>query len=314
MPNTAENFACNQWLAFELSVLSRLQFRSVALPWTGAPACALQLKRRGVRVHANDEREAEFIGAQAYTENNTERFTAEDLERITADAYIPGHRLPRPNLRNWFREPEAWWFSNVRNAIEKLDTKAKRALALDLGLKTGRYFLSFDEETSHLRMSLSSAMRRLWEESSPPVDNGQENTCHRQPAGEFLAEQQVDLALIRLPRFASMSDGRSAEWHDAWLGVDEDSGGNREQPTIAPQKMTARHTPPAQSKTQFTGFVEELLSRAAHLPQWAIVHAADGFLSTEELVETIRRVRAVKTIYTKDFSEWMGVRASIITA
>lgn len=313
MPHNVENLTCNQWLAFELSVLSRLQFRSVALPWMGAPACALQLKRRGVRVHANGEQKAEFISAQAYVENNTERLTAEDIELIITDAYVPRHGCPQPDLRRWFSEPEAWWFSNVRAQIEKLDTAAKRALALDLGLKTGGYAFSFDDETSHLRLPLTVVIRRLWEESSPIVDNNQANTSHRQPAGEFLAEQQVDLALIRLPRFSRTNTHRQNEWHDVWLEGHDTQTADGESKRAARTKPASRHAPSMHSKTQFLSFIEELLSRAAHLPQWAIVHAADGYLTSDELVETVRHVRAVKTIYTKDFSEWMGVRTSIIT-
>ena len=56
-------------------------------------------------------------------------------------------------------------------------------------------------------------------------------------------------------------------------------------------------------------------SRAAvHFPQWAIAHTENGFVSAEELVEAIREVRKVGTIYSKDFSELTGARAVMITA
>ncbi len=42
------------WLAFELSVLRRLKFRSVAIPLVGEPDLPVYLKRLGVRVAAND--------------------------------------------------------------------------------------------------------------------------------------------------------------------------------------------------------------------------------------------------------------------
>ena len=60
--------------------------------------------------------------------------------------------------------------------------------------------------------------------------------------------------------------------------------------------------------------VAELLDSASHVPAWAVAHADNGFLSTEELVETIRDLRRVGTIYTKDFTELNGARAVIITA
>src|SRR4051812_6951237 len=44
----------NGWLAFELSVLRGLKFRSIALPFGGEPYLGLYLKHWGVRVSAND--------------------------------------------------------------------------------------------------------------------------------------------------------------------------------------------------------------------------------------------------------------------
>ena len=53
---------------------------------------------------------------------------------------------------------------------------------------------------------------------------------------------------------------------------------------------------------------------AAHIPGWAIAHVENGFISTEELVETVGHVRKVDAIYSKDFSDLLGVRATIVTA
>jgi hypothetical protein len=41
----------NGWLGFELAVLRRLKFSSVALPFTGEPDIAIQLKRWKVLGH-----------------------------------------------------------------------------------------------------------------------------------------------------------------------------------------------------------------------------------------------------------------------
>jgi hypothetical protein len=318
MPHTADTFTCNQWLAFELSVLRRLQFRSVALPWMGTPACAAQLKRWGVRVHVNSERESEFVCAVAHVENNSARLTTEDIAALTTDAYVPGHELRFPELRLSFNESDAWWFDNLRPRIAQLTDRTHRALALDLCLRTADYALSFDDTTRHLRQSLTIVMHRLWQETAPPFDNGQANSAHSQNASAFLADRQVDLALIRLPRIASLMRAEHEQtqtWRDVWLRGEQANEEN--SLTQTPSLHTLPHairTSLMLSKTQYLRFVEDLLARSAHLRQWAIMHAADGFVSTEELVETIRRVRGVKTVYTKDLSEWTGVRASIITA
>jgi hypothetical protein len=69
-----------------------------------------------------------------------------------------------------------------------------------------------------------------------------------------------------------------------------------------------------QSKQQYLGFVEDLLRTASHIPAWAIAHTENGFISNDELVEKISRVRKVSSIYSKDFSDLLGVRASVIIA
>jgi hypothetical protein len=60
--------------------------------------------------------------------------------------------------------------------------------------------------------------------------------------------------------------------------------------------------------------IEDVLHTAAHLPLWAIEAVSDGFISTDELVECVGNARKIDAIYTKDFSELLGIHAVIITA
>src|SRR4051812_44453181 len=140
-----------RWLAFELSVLRRLKFRSVAIPFVGEPELAVYLKRWGARVAANDPARWAYVKATAMVENNTEQLAEQDVEAVLDDAYVPHHKLNNPALRKWFGETDAWWFDNVRENVEQLESQAARALALNLGLMVGDYVLSFDEETRELR-------------------------------------------------------------------------------------------------------------------------------------------------------------------
>src|SRR5215216_2739070 len=104
----------NGWMAFELSVLRRLKFKSVALPFAGEPDLGAYLKHWGVRVAANDLARWSATKSQAFIENNTERLSAEQVDRVLEDAYVPRHKLYNPSLRKWFGETDAWWFDNVR--------------------------------------------------------------------------------------------------------------------------------------------------------------------------------------------------------
>ncbi|MBD0373375.1 MAG: hypothetical protein ICV60_21245 [Pyrinomonadaceae bacterium] len=301
----------NGWLAFELSVLRRLKFRSVAIPFMGEPELGVYLKRWGVTVAANDEARWAFVKAQAFIENNTERLSELDVETALEDAYVPNHKLNNPALRQRFGESDAWWFENVKENIEALESDTTRALALTFGMMVGDYALSFDEETRELRQPLSKVFYRFWKNTAAPVDNKRTNTASNRQARDFLAEQGADLMFLRLPRPTNRHEnGRSnlAAWREEWLRG-TDSFWDESTRTHAGHLGA-----PVESRQQYLYLLEDFLSVALHLPTWAIAHAEDGFISTQELVECVNRVRKVETIYTKDYSELMGARAAIIIA
>lgn len=301
----------NGWLAFELSVLRRLKFRSAAVPLMGEPDLGVYLKRWGVGIAANDEARWAHTKARALIENNAERLTELDVETTLEDAYVPNHKLNNTALRRWFGESDAWWFENVKENIEALESETSRSLALTLGMMVGDYALSFDEETRELRQPLSKVFYRLWKAAPAPVDNKQTNSCYNRPARDFLAEQRADLMFLRLPRpVNSRGNGKAAvyAWREEWLRG-TDTFWDETKRTHA-----GRLGAPVESRQQYLYLLEDLLTVALHLPTWAIAHVDDGFITTQELVECVSRVRKVETVYTKDYSELMGARAVIITA
>ena len=301
----------NGWLAFELSVLRRLKFESIATPFASEPNLDVHLKAWGVRVATNDAWQWASTKATALVENNTEQLTEAEVEDLLEDAYVPGHRLRNEALLRWFNEPEAWWFDNLHGQIERLRGRIKRSLALTLGMGVGDYAFSFDEETRHLRQPLTRVFRRMWGALPPPVDNSQNNTSSNKEAHEFIAEQHTDLLFLRLPFSSGSSHARRASplaWREEWVRGGDDFWNEFERARMG------RLGAPVESKHQYLRFVEELLGAASHLPGWAVAHTEEGFVSIEEVVEAVRRVRPVNTVYTKDFSELTGLRAAIITA
>ena len=294
------------WLAFELSVLRRLRFGSLADPFAGDCDLGAYLKRWNVRVACNDASRSSWIKAIARVENNREQLTEEDLGVLLEDVYVPGYKLRNPALLRWFTETDAWWFDNLRENAEKLQGEIKQALALTLGMTVGDYALSFDDATRELRQPFSRVLRRLWGAQSPPYDNKERNVAANKDARQFVAEQRADLLFLRLPRPLAR-DARDA-WREEWVRGGGDFWGEFESARAG--KLGA----PAQTKQQYLSFVEDLLEAATHIRQWAVAHAEHGYVSTEELVETLRRVRKVETVYAKDFSELMGARAVIVTA
>lgn len=297
------------WLAFELSILRRLQFRSVADPFAGEADTCAYLKRWGVRAAANDPASWASVRAQARVENNSERLSEEDVQTILEEAYVPHHRLLNTSLRRWFGETDAWWFDNVRANADKLGSTSKQSLALHLGMMVGDYALSFTEETRELRQPLSRVFQRLWDSEAAPFNNRHNNTATNKDARDFLAREKTDLLFLRLPRPSRRHARDSAlAWREEWVRGDGDFWDELERTREG--RIGAR----SETRRQHLRHVEDLLDAAAHIPIWAIAHTDDGFLPTEELVERIRRLRRVGTIYTKDFTELAGARAVIITA
>jgi len=304
----------NGWLAFELSVLGRLKFESVAIPFSGEPDLGVQLKRSKVRVAVNDPMLWSFVKGTALIENHSERLDDNDLSLILDDAYVPRDKFDNPALLKWFNESDAWWFDNVRFNAERFENPFKRALALTAGMMAGDYVLSFNEETRVLRepLSLSRVFRLLLEVLPYPMDNGFRNRSSNQEVRSFLAERHhTDLMFLRLPPpliHSEQARSTVVGWREEWLRGGDDFWDELERQRAG--KLGSR----IQSKQQYLGLVEELLRTAAHIPIWAISHTENGFIDKDELVETVSRVRKVEAIYSKDFSDLLGVRGSLVTA
>src|SRR5829696_9978162 len=303
----------NGWLAFELGVLRRLKFTSVALPFTGEPELCVHLKDSKIRVAANDPMLWSCTKAQALVENNIERLNADDLNTLLDDAYVPRDKLENPALLKWFNETDAWWFDNLRFNAEHLEPY-KRALALTAGMMTGDYVLSFNEQTRTLRQpfSLPDVFHRMLECLPEPMDNTMRNQSTNQDVRNFVAERHhTDLLFLRLPvpvTQTSTAKDPIVTWREEWLRGGDDFWLDLEKARRA--RLGSR----VQSKQQYLGFVEDLLRTASHIPTWAIAHTENGFISSEEMVEKIGRVRKVSSLYSKDFSDMLGVRASLIVA
>ena len=181
-------------------------------------------------------------------------------------------------------------------------------------MMTGDYVLSFNEETRTLRrpLSLSDTFRRMLDCLPEPHDNSMRNRSTNQDVRNFVAERHhTDLLFLRLPvPVLQTSTARDpiVTWREEWLRGGDDFWLDFER------SRDARLGSRVQSKQQYLGFVEDLLRTASHIPEWAIAHTENGFISNEELVEKIARVRRVSSIYSKDFSDMLGVRASVIIA
>jgi hypothetical protein len=302
------------WLGFELSVLRRLNFHSVALPFTGEPNLGMYLKHWKVRVAANDRSQWAWTKATALIENNSETLSEADLDVLLDDAYVPRAEFTNPSLLDWFNETDAWWFDNVRENAELLASPIKRACALSLGMMVGDYVMSFDGATANLRqpLSLSMVFRRLHSAAPVPVDNLQRNQSTNQEAKDFLAERHhTDLLFLRLPPPTSRRDkasNRRLGWREEWVRRGNDFWSELERKSAG--KLGGR----VETRQQYLNLLEDLLQTAAHIKSWAIENLADGFISNEELSEAVGGVRKVDAIYSKDFSELTGARTSIVTA
>src|SRR4029078_3591866 len=180
----------NGLLAFELGVLRRMKFTSVALPFTGEPEICVQLKSWNVSIAANDPMLWSYTKALALVENNTDQLNDDDLYTLLDDAYVPREKISNPALLKWFNETDAWWFDNLRYNAEQLEPY-KRALALTTGMMTGDYVLSFNEQARTWRQlfSLPDVFRRLLDCLPEPLDNSLRNQSTNQDVRDFVGER-----------------------------------------------------------------------------------------------------------------------------
>jgi hypothetical protein len=289
-----------------------LKFASIAIPFGGEPELGLHLKRWKTRVAANDLMLWSFTKAIALVENHSERLSDQEIEMVLDDAYVPRDRLDNPALLKWFNETDAWWFDTVRFNAERLDSIYKRALALTIGMMVGDYVLSFDEITRQLRepLGLSKVFRQMSEIVPYPYDNSLRNKAFNQDVRSFLAERQhTDLLFLRLPApVFQIEPAPVLGWREEWLRGDDSFWTELELSRAG--KLGSR----VQSKQQYLGLIEDLLRTASHFPSWAISLTENGFISTDELVESVNRIRNVDAVYSKDYSDLLGVRAAIVTA
>jgi hypothetical protein len=288
-----------------------MKFGSATLPFTPDPALGAYLKRWNVRVSANDPMQSSWTRAVAQISNNGDKLTSDDVNAILEDAYVPGYRLNNLALAHWFSETDAWWFDNVKQRIDLLQSPVKRAVGASVAMAAGQYVMSFNEETRELRQPLSHVFRRLWSIQPEPLNNGTNNACHNKRPDEFIVENFADLMFLRLPAAHSQTTrvflGQSA-WREEWLRGGGDFWDDLDA-SLAGTLGAATET-----KSQYLRLVDEILRRASNLEHWAIAHVETGLIATQDIVDTISKIRRVDTVYTKDFSELTGTRAVIITA
>lgn len=299
------------WLAFDLNVARRLKFESAVLPFSDRPDLGAYLKHWNVRVTANDPLQSSWKQSVAQITNGYERLSVDDVNTVLEDAYVPGYKLGNPSLTSWFSETDSWWFDNVRRNIDRLQSPVLQAIASSIAMATGDYVLSFTDATRELRQPLSNAFRRLWSIQPEPFGNGKENHAHNRSADDFLAEATGDLMFLRLPTAHAQGLraflGRTA-WREEWLRQGNDFWDGLEL------GLHGKLGAPTETKSQYLHLLEATLRRASQIRNWAIAHVESGFITTQDIVETIGSIRRVDTIFTKDFSELTGTKAVIITA
>ena len=199
-------------------MLRQIEFRSIAIPCLNEPRLDLYLKAWGKLIFANDPRVWAGTVARAAVEA-TEPLGEEIVARILEDVHVPGGRLANPGLRHWFGETDAWWMDNLRRNIDRLDDQLMQAQALTLGLQTGDYALSFDDETRELRRPLTTVFWRLAGRAFSAPGSHPHNRSFNQPVEEFIKYARADLLLLSSPSSQLDRGGRRrrSEWREAWV-------------------------------------------------------------------------------------------------
>ena len=297
-----------RWLGFELSVLRRLKFSSVAIPFAGQPDLGWYLKFWGKQVLDNDICQWAWWCSRALVENPGEVLTEEDISLVLGEAYVPHRRLQNPTLAQFFTEMDAVWFDNIWLNIQQIENEHRRALAIMLVFGVGEYVFSFSPETVELRRPLSEVFVTLWRNQRQSVDNGKENYSVNRDGNEFIRGARAELMFARFPSPEGLAGLRSsaAGWRETWVRGNDESWDQ----LIANQR--GKLGDDVVSKEHYLQLISGFLSRARHIGQWAISHTEDGFLTAGELGDVIKQFRRIDLTYNKDFSDVMGGRNTFL--
>jgi len=257
-----------RWLGFELSVLRRLKFSSIAIPFAGQPDLGWYLKFWGKQILNNDICQWAWWMSRALVDNQGERLSEEDVSLTLSEAYVPRRRLRNPALGEMMGEIDAVWFDNVWLNIQQIENEHRRALAYSTVFGVGDYVFSFTPDTISLRRLLSEVFIALWRNSRPVVNNEKPNYSVNHDAHEFIRGARADMMFARFPRpegLAAVRRGRLG-WRETWVRGSGDDWGA----IIAGQR--GRLGDDVISKEHYLQLVSNFLARAKHIPQWAISH------------------------------------------
>lgn len=285
-------------LGFRASVLRQIEFRSIAIPYWSDARLDLYLKAWAKVIFANDPRAWASTVARARVEAGAP-ITEEVITHVLHDVYVPGARLANPDLRRWFSETDAWWMDNLRRNIDGLENHLSRAQAMTLGLQTGDYALSFDDETRELRRPLTTVFWRLAGRAMAGPASQPNNRSFCLPVEEFIRQARADVLFLSLPSGHSDRGGAEArnDWRESWVNG-------------APAEKIQTAT--SQSKQSHLNSIERLLRLASNFRAWAIEYQEPGLASALDILELIKEYRPVQATYSKDVTEVAGGLRSYI--
>ncbi len=291
-----------RWLGFELSVLRRVKFSSIAIPFARQPDLEWYLKFWGKQILNNDLCQWSWWMSRALVENQEEYLSQEEVEQILHQAYVPRRRLHNPALGQMMGEMDACWFDNVWLNLQTVENEHRRALGYLHALRVGDYVFSFTPETASLRRPLSEVFETLWRHQRRIVNNFHPNRTANLDAHEFIRTVQAELMYVRFPRPEGIAVLRKtiAGWRETW------TRGEASFWEALIDDRRGRLGDSVVSKGHYLELIGNFLALATHIPRWAIAHAEEGFVTAAEIGEVIKQFRSVEVTYTKDFSEVLG--------
>jgi hypothetical protein len=287
-----------RWLGFELNILRRLKFSTIAIPFAGSPDLDWYLKFWGKQVYSNDICKWAAAMSRAYVENRNILLSEEDVAMLMNEAAAPHGQPGYQLIDDRLSEADAIWLSNLRPAIGKLHTPYRQALAVSHALRVGEYALSFQPHTSHLRRPLSDVFLQFWRSQRQVFDNGKDNRSFNLDASYFLRQVSADVMFARFP------GPRGLLSRHPWREIL--ANGNPEEWKYMLRRQRGRLGDAVLSKQHYQELIATFLVEARRVGRWAISHTDDGFMTLAEMTDIIRRFRKIDTIYHKDFSEVIG--------
>lgn len=265
--------------------------------FSGGSSVSYQAKLKGLKVISNDVLKVNYMLSKALIENNSERFSYDDMQILFSGEPKKGFMFE--NYSNvLFFENECMELDQYRENIEKLSSEYKKAMAFTLlrramirkmpysrftinwekivQLRDEKYsYAKYKRKRAYHNQSFKTHFIENWDEYNRAVfDNNQENSALNNDVFNLLEKVKADIIYLDPPYTGTMNN-----YFGFYGMIDE---------YIASEKIDPFKNNFVDKKTSIELF-DKLFSNLQNFKYWMLSYNNSSFPSKEQLLELLSK-------------------------